>query len=71
MNSLEEVVTDVKNGKRIIGDVWLEAKDGIIYSCIFDGEKTNKTRVGEQVMDVDVDEDGPFITSENVWDKKS
>ena len=71
MNSSEEVVTDVKNGKRIIGDVWLEAKDGIIYSCIFDGEKTNKTRVGEQVMDVDVDEDGPFITSENVWDKKS
>ena len=59
MNSLEEV------------DIWLEAKEGIIYSCIFDGEKTNKTRVGEQVMDVDVDEDGPFIISENVWDKKS
>ena len=71
MNSLEEVVTDVKNGKKFIGDVWLEAKDGIIYSCIFDGEETNKTRVGEEVMDVEVDEDGPFITFENVWDKKS
>ena len=71
MNSLEEVVTDGKNGKKFIEDVWLEAKEGIIYSCIFDGEKTNKTRVGKQVMDVDVDEDGPFIISENVWDKKS